>query len=138
MWRAVGEGRIALLLLRVSAIAGPVAYWMEWLKAAGVTGIAPQGPTLGLHLTVPAAEAGQGFALADEIIAGDALVGGRLVRPFPVAVETYGCFFVRGAARKETKAMTALRLWLEDEIARSVEAVHCTTAASGKKSVPAR
>lgn len=109
-------------------------YWMEWLAAAGVADrIAPEGPTLGLHLTIPAAEAGQGFALADEVIAGDALVSGRLVRPFPVAIESYGYFFVRGAARKETKAMTALRLWLKDEIARTVEAVHRATAAPTRR-----
>ena len=60
-------------------------YWSEWLTAAGVADrIAPEGPTLGLHLTIPAAEAGQGFALADDVIAGDALVGGRLVKPFPI------------------------------------------------------
>lgn len=99
-------------------------YWTEWLTKAGVADrIAPEGPTLGLHLTVPAAEAGQGFALADEIIAGDALVGGRLVRPFAVALESYGYHFVRAADRKETKAATVFHAWLEAEITQTVAAV---------------
>lgn len=103
-------------------------YWNEWLDAAGVADrISPEGPTLGLHLTIPAAEAGQGFALADEIIAGDALVGGRLVRPFAVAIDTYGYYFVRGSDRKETKAMAALRSWLKSEIASTMEAVSRAT-----------
>jgi hypothetical protein len=35
---------------------------------------------------VAAAEAGQGFALADQIQAGDALLAKRLVRPFDIVV----------------------------------------------------
>ncbi len=99
-------------------------YWSEWLGAAGIADrMVPEGATLGLHLTIPAAEAGQGFALADEVIAGDALVGGRLVRPFAIAIQSYGYYFVRGADRKETKAMTAFRLWLRTEIAHTLDAV---------------
>lgn len=99
-------------------------YWNEWLSAAGVAErITPDGPTLGLHLTIPASEAGQGFALADEVIAGDALVAGRLVRPFPIAIRDYGYHFVHGADRKETKAMAAFRVWLAAEIAQTLDAV---------------
>jgi LysR family glycine cleavage system transcriptional activator len=108
-------------------------YWMEWLTAAGLAhSVTPQGPTLGLHLTVPAAEAGQGFALADEIIAGDALVSGRLVRPFAIAVDSYGYYAVRAAERKETRAMAALRNWLQSEISATVAAV----AATGQRPAP--
>lgn len=117
-------------------------YWNEWLQAAGVADrISPEGPTLGLHLTIPAAEAGQGFALADEVIAGDALVGGRLMRPFAVSVQSYAYYFVRGADRKETRAMTALHTWLKAEIADTLDAVAKTTAiaaASTARRRPAR
>jgi LysR family glycine cleavage system transcriptional activator len=99
-------------------------YWYEWLEAAGVDDrVSPEGPTLGLHLTIPAAEAGQGFALADEVIAGDALVGGRLVQPFAIWVAKYGYYFVRDAARKDTKAMAAFHAWLKTEIDQTVDAV---------------
>jgi LysR family glycine cleavage system transcriptional activator len=99
-------------------------YWSEWLQTAGLADrLAPQGPTLSGHLTIPAAEAGQGFALADEVIAGDALVGGRLMRPFAAAVSVYGYYFVRDAARKESKAMAAFHAWLKAEIDHTVDAV---------------
>lgn len=99
-------------------------YWSEWLQVAGAADhVSPEGPTLGLHLTIPAAEAGQGFALADEVIAGDALVGGRLVRPFAVSVDTYGYYFVRAADRKESRAVAALHAWLKSEIAITLDAV---------------
>jgi LysR family glycine cleavage system transcriptional activator len=109
-------------------------YWNEWLEAAGVASLSPEGPTLGLHLTIPAAEAGQGFALADEVIAGDALVGGRLVRPFPVAIKEYGYYFVRGTDRRETKAMAAFRLWLKGEMAQTLAAVAKASSAAGATS----
>jgi LysR family glycine cleavage system transcriptional activator len=110
-------------------------YWNEWLQAAGAADlVSPEGPTLGLHLTIPAAEAGQGFALADEVIAGDALVGGRLVRPFAVSIESYGYYFVRAADRKESRAVTALHTWLKSEIADTLEAV----ARTMRRSPPAR
>lgn len=111
-------------------------YWDEWLAAAGVADrIAPEGPTLGLHLTIPAAEAGQGFALADELIAGDALVGGRLMRPFATAIDSYGYYFVRAAARKETRAMAAFHAWIAAEIADTLEAVS-KAAPPGKRRPP--
>lgn len=104
-------------------------YWTEWLQAVGVADrVSPEGPTLGLHLTIPAAEAGQGFALADEVIAGDAIVGGRLVRPFEVSVDSYAYYFVRGADRKETRAMAALHKWLKAEIDDTLDAVAKATA----------
>lgn len=99
-------------------------YWNEWLQAAGVDDdVSPEGPTLGLHLTIPAAEAGQGFALADEVIAADALVGGRLVRPFAVSIESYAYYFVRAADRKESRSVAALHAWLKSEIAVTLAAV---------------
>jgi LysR family glycine cleavage system transcriptional activator len=99
-------------------------FWRGWLEAAGVAGrIEPQGAAMSSLLTIPAAEAGQGFALVDEVIAADALMAGRLVRPFAISVENFGYYLVRGADRKETKAMAAFRLWVKMEIARTAEAV---------------
>lgn len=99
-------------------------YWNEWLDKAGMADrLAPDGPRMSGHLTFTAAEAGQGLALADQMIAGDALVGGRLVRPFSVAVSHYAYFLVRDAARKETRAMAAFGAWLRHEIAQTLDAV---------------
>ena len=99
-------------------------FWREWMDAAGLSDrLVPEGPRLSGHLAIPAAEAGQGFALADEIVAGDALVGGRLVRPFDVAVVHYAYFLVRSSSRKETRAMAAFGSWLRHEIGQTLEAV---------------
>ncbi len=99
-------------------------YWNEWLCAAGIADrIAPEGLRLSGHLTIPAAEAGQGLALADEMMAGDALVGGRLVRPFTVAVTHYSYFLARDAGRRETRAMAAFGAWFKDEIAQTLDAI---------------
>lgn len=99
-------------------------FWMDWIEAAGLgERLTPEGASLSGHLTIPAAEAGQGFALADEMIAADALVAGRLVRPFDVAVTHYAYFLVRDAGRKETRAMAAFGDWLKDEIAQTLAAV---------------
>ncbi len=52
----------------------PKQHWRDWLEAAGVADeVAPAGPTLKGHLAIAAAEAGQGFALADAVQAADAL-----------------------------------------------------------------
>lgn len=113
--------------------------WRNWLEAAGLTGrITPEGPTMSAHLTIPAAEAGQGFALADEIVAADALVAGRLVRPFKITMDDYGYYLVRGIDRKETKAMAAFRAWVKTEIAQTLEAVKASDAPTSGKRRPAR
>jgi LysR family glycine cleavage system transcriptional activator len=135
LWRSLKSSALAdlppgLLLQEESR-----RYWNEWLEAAGVPRLAPEGPTLGLHLTIPAAEAGQGFALADEVIAGDAIVSGRLIRPFKVAIRDYGYFFVRGADRRETKALAAFRMWLKGEMDQTLAAVAKTAPEVGANPV---
>ncbi len=99
-------------------------HWADWLEAAKLTGVvAPSGPTLKGHLAIAAAEAGQGFALADDIQAGDAILAKRLVRPFDIVVQHQAYYLVRGAAAKETKAASAFRLWLMAELAQSAQAL---------------
>lgn len=98
--------------------------WCDWLSAAGVAGsVTASGPTLKGHLTLAAAESGQGFALADEIMAGDALLAKRLVRPFDISVRDHAYFLVRGAGSKESKPAQAFRTWLTAELAVSIHAL---------------
>lgn len=98
--------------------------WCNWLDEAGVgETVSANGATLKGHLAVAAAEAGQGFALADAIQVGDALIAGRLVRPFDTVLRRHGYYVVRRVGSKESKAATAFRLWLEGEIVRSREAL---------------
>jgi LysR family transcriptional regulator, glycine cleavage system transcriptional activator len=92
-------------------------HWCEWLDAAKSSGaLTASGPTLKGHLAIAAAEAGQGFALADGIQAGDALQAKRLVRPFDISVRHQAYYLVRGAGSKESKASLAFRTWLTAEL----------------------
>ncbi len=92
--------------------------WPTWLEAAGVARtVAASGPTLKGHLAIPAAEAGQGFALADDIMAGDAILKRRLVQPFGVRSSDHSYFLVRRAGSRESAAERAFREWLTAEIA---------------------
>lgn len=98
----------------------PKQHWTDWLTAAGVEDeVAASGPTLKGHLAIAAAEAGQGFAIADSIQAADALLAKRLVSPFDIAVRHHAYYLVRGPVKKPTKAATAFHAWLTAEIKRT-------------------
>lgn len=115
------------------------ALWPAWLEAAGATGIAPSGPTLLVDLTMMAAEAGQGFALADRIIAADALIAGRLVAPFQdVTIGPYAYYLVRRKDAPVSKAANDFRVWLKAEIARTLAAVDAKLDAAKKPAADPR
>ncbi len=99
----------------------PKQHWIDWLAEAGVADdIEAKGPTLKGYLAIAAAEAGQGFALADAIQATDALLEKRLVAPFDIVVRRHAYYLVRGPVKKPTKAATAFHAWLAGEIKRSI------------------
>jgi LysR family glycine cleavage system transcriptional activator len=99
----------------------PKQHWIDWLTAAGVADeVEATGPTLKGHLAIAAAEAGQGFALADGIQAADALLAKRLVCPFDIAVRHHAYYLVRGDTRKQTKAASAFQAWLATEMKHSM------------------
>ncbi len=99
--------------------------WPTWLAAAGVPdgAISPSGPTLKGNLVIVAAEAGQGFALADMLQAADALLEGRLVRPFDIVARHHAYWLVRAENARETAAARDFRLWLRGEIEKTRKAV---------------
>lgn len=91
--------------------------WDAWLSAAGLTGkVVPSGPTLNGDLVIAAAEAGQGLALADQIQAGDALLGGRLVRPLDITATRFGYYLVRRSGAKISDTSAAFEAWLAAEL----------------------
>ncbi len=99
-------------------------HWLDWLSAAGIAGkISPSGPTLKGHLAIAAAEAGQGFALADQVTAADALVAKRLVRPFDISIRHQAYYLVWGRGTKKNKAAEAFRQWLTQELETSIASV---------------
>ncbi len=93
-------------------------WWAEWLAFAGVVGAdASRGPLFQNQLALEAAEAGQGFALGDQIICTDSLLEGWLVRPFPQELKAVGAYWlVRRKGRRESGPMRAFREWLAGEL----------------------
>lgn len=120
-------------LLRRSPLAGPddlrhVAllheeskqWWQEWLEAAGATKVnARRGPQFQGHLAIEAAEAGQGVALADSVLALDALEEGWLVRPFSIDLPQGAYYLIRPPGMAESPAARAFRLWVRQEMAET-------------------
>ena len=94
-------------------------WWADWLAAAGVTGVEDwRGTLFQNHLAIEAAEAGQGFALSDQILVTDSLVEGWLVRPFSFEMKDHWHYWiVRGKGQKESPPVRSFREWLMGEIA---------------------
>ena len=94
-------------------------WWADWLGAAGVTGVEDwRGATFQNHLAIEAAEAGQGFALGDQILCTDALFEGWLARPFNFDMKDHGSYWiVRAKGSKETAPARSFREWMMSEMA---------------------
>lgn len=96
-------------------------WWNDWLSAAKVDGVEGwRGTMFQNHLAIEAAEAGQGFALGDQILCTDSLLEGRLVRPFGIDIrEPFSYYIVRAKGSKEQPAGRAFREWLMVEMAET-------------------
>jgi LysR family glycine cleavage system transcriptional activator len=96
-------------------------WWADWLALAGVNDVQDwRGTVFQGHLAIEAAEAGQGFALGDQILVTDAILDGRLVRPFDLDMKDHGGYFiVRAKGSKETAPARAFREWLLSEMAET-------------------
>lgn len=94
-------------------------WWADWLAAAGISGVENwRGTIFQNHLAIEAAEAGQGFALGDQILCTDALVEGWLVRPFNFDLKDHGTYWiVRAKGSKESVPARAFREWVMAEMA---------------------
>ena len=94
-------------------------WWADWLAAAGVAGVEDwRGTMFQNHLAIEAAEAGQGFALTDQVLATDSLLEGWLARPFAFDMKDHWHYWiVRGKGQKESPPVRAFREWLMGEIA---------------------
>jgi LysR family glycine cleavage system transcriptional activator len=74
------------------------------------------------HLALEAAEAGQGFALGDQVLTIDSLCEGWLVRPFPFELADHGGYFlVRASGTRESAPARAFREWLVTEMAETAK-----------------
>lgn len=115
---------LALPLLRT-----PLQPWAPWLRAAGLadTPEPDDGPRfVDLGLTLAAALAGQGVALARLSLARHELAEGRLVQPFALTVAAerhYGL-----VCHRQSPAVDAFAAWLHAHC-RAVEAENSSAAA---------
>jgi len=98
--------------------------WRMWLRAAGVDGVdADRGPRFNMDtMVVQAAIAGQGVALVSSAFVADDINQGRLILPFPEAVnqETNFCHYVvYPKTSKDDARVVAFRDWIVDEAKRT-------------------
>jgi DNA-binding transcriptional LysR family regulator len=93
-------------LQRVPLLRTPIEPWLPWFRAAGLDWPEPAGgPSLvDLGLTLEAAVAGQGVALARPTLARPWLAGGALVPLFEIVAEPVQQYCVRQAASDEARA----------------------------------
>jgi LysR family transcriptional regulator, glycine cleavage system transcriptional activator len=93
-------------------------WWADWLRESGVKGFDGwRGATFQNHLAIEAAEAGQGFALGDQILCTDSLVEGWLARPFSIDMKDHGSYWIaRKKGSRESAPARAFREWLLGEM----------------------
>jgi LysR family transcriptional regulator, glycine cleavage system transcriptional activator len=94
--------------------------WRQWLDYAGITGVdAARGPILNqASMAIDAAVDGQGVVLARTALAAWDLIGGRLVRPFDVAMPaSYAYWIVCPKAVAKLPKIVAFSDWLLAEAA---------------------
>jgi LysR family transcriptional regulator, glycine cleavage system transcriptional activator len=98
--------------------------WREWLLAAGVADIEPErGPRFTMaNMSIQAAIAGLGVALASRVLVEDALAAGRLVRPFALALPLeYAYHLVAPMRPAPVPKVQAFWDWMLEEAARRPE-----------------
>lgn len=96
--------------------------WRSWLEAVGGPDIdTGPGPRFGQQsMGLDAAAAGQGVALADDLVAANDLAAGRLVRPLDdAAPQAFGYFLVCLPETAETARVRAFRDWVFAELEQS-------------------
>ena len=95
--------------------AGTLATWQRWLSAQGQGLPAERPVTLcsTFAVSIGAAVAGAGLAMAHDALVAEALHDGRLVRPFDGAVAMIECYcLLEPPEHRRTPASRALAEWL--------------------------
>jgi LysR family glycine cleavage system transcriptional activator len=112
--------------------------WRMWLLAAGVTDV---DPTKGLmfgetNLAIQAAIEGQGVVLSSDVLSGNDIAAGRLVRLFDVRMSGnsgYGYFVVTPKANAQLPKVVAFRDWLVAEATGSAASPGTPATASAPR-----
>jgi DNA-binding transcriptional LysR family regulator len=98
--------------------------WKRWLEAARATGVSHERGAVfdTLDLALGAAARGQGVAIADPAMLGEALAGGVLVMPFRQVTPSGRAYYLTHPAQREPAAqLLALQGWLLDEFGKSAD-----------------
>jgi LysR family glycine cleavage system transcriptional activator len=98
--------------------------WKHWLEARGVQDKVDPGSGLTYQssaMVYSAAIEGHGIAMAQLFLVEDDLESGKLVRPFPEAVDMggYTYYLLTPIDRKESAPMKQFRTWLLEQFAGS-------------------
>ena len=94
--------------------------WPDWLGAVGMSGLEHEDePAFGhFFMTLQAATQGLGVAIVPELLVQKDLEAGALVKPFDVAVESAGAYYLLCRQHQwDTPKVRAFREWLLSEAA---------------------
>ena len=96
--------------------------WRIWLTAAGATGVNAMSGILfsDAHCAQSACIAGQGIAIGDNLISGDALSKGLLVRPFDITIDLHrGYYLATDPQKAERRVVRAFSNWVKTQLQSS-------------------
>lgn len=100
--------------------------WRVWLAAAGASSIDPSSGIIfsDAHCAQSACIAAQGVAIGDNLLCGDALARGLLVRPFEIAINPLrGYFLVVDPAKAERLVVQAFSGWLKNQLLTTAQGI---------------
>jgi len=115
--------------------------WVKWLLAVGARGVdATRGPRFTYtHMSLQAAIAGQGVALATSVLIGDDLATGRLVRPLAEAIRSpFRYYLVCPEAALRSPKVASFRAWAIEQAAATVAGTGLTPEAPPAPALTAR
>lgn len=97
--------------------------WRVWLATAGASNIdASTGIVFSdAHCAQSACIAAQGVAIGDNLLSGDALARGLLVRPFETSIDSHrGYYLVADPLKAERPAVQAFSNWVKHQLQVSI------------------
>jgi LysR family glycine cleavage system transcriptional activator len=115
--------------------------WSQWLDFAGIAGVDPsRGPVLNqASMAIDAAVDGQGVVLARTALAAWDLIGGRLVRPFDLAMPvSYAYWIVCPKTVAKLPKIVAFSEWLLAEAAEDTRQLNKLKSSSRQRTRASR
>ena len=115
--------------------------WSQWLDFAGITSVDPsRGPVLNqASMAIDAAVDGQGVVLARTALAAWDLIGGRLVRPFDLAMPvSYAYWIVCPKTVAKLPKIVAFSGWLLAEAAEDTRQLNKLKSSSRQRTRASR